>query len=337
MAIRLLVVDDSAFMRRIISDVVAGIDDVEVVGIARNGLDALEIIPKLNPDIITLDVEMPKLNGIETLKKIKENFNIPVIMLSSHSGSDITIEALQIGAFDFIEKPSDLKSNLSEFNLELEMKIKSVFNKKTISSEIKSSRNSLESRKDLRNIKAVVIGASTGGPKVLVYLISKLPDKIKVPIFIVQHMPKGFTTSLAARLNNESKVNVVEAEDGMIIQNNTVYLAPGDFHMYLERDRIKLNSNDKLHGVRPAVDYLFNTAAEIYKDNLLGVILTGMGKDGTNGMGKIKEFGGYNLAQSADSCVVYGMPGSAVSKGVVDEILSLEDLSTKLNQLVRVK
>ncbi|WFA07936.1 chemotaxis response regulator protein-glutamate methylesterase [Tissierella sp. Yu-01] len=334
MGIKLLVVDDSAFMRRIINDIVEQIDGVEIVGIARNGLEALEKIPKLNPDVITLDVEMPKLNGIETLKKIRENWKIPVIMLSSYTGTDITIEALQIGAYDFIEKPSDLNSNASNFKQEFEIKLKSIFGKKHIKNNGNPSKCT---HKDCNAIKAVVIGASTGGPKALVYLISRLPNKIKVPIFIVQHMPKSFTTSLANRMNNESKIKVVEAEDGMLVENNTVYLAPGDFHMTIEKDRISLNTRDKIHGVRPAVDYLFNTAAKIYKENLLGIILTGMGKDGSEGMRTIKEFCGYNIAQSEETCVVYGMPGSAVSKGVVDEILDLENISNKLNKFIEVK
>lgn len=336
MSIKLLVVDDSAFMRRIISDIVADIDGVEVVGIARNGLDALEIIPKLKPDIITLDVEMPKLNGIDTLKRIKELYKIPVIMLSSHSGTDITIEALQVGAVDFIEKPLDLKSNLTDLKIELEMKIKSVLHKKILTPT--SIRKSISSPNELKkDIKAVVIGASTGGPKALVYLISKLPEKIKVPIFIVQHMPKDFTTSFAARLNNETTVNVVEAQEGMLIQSGMIYLAPGDFHMTIEDNRIKLNSDIKLHGVRPAVDYLFDSAASIYGERLLGIIMTGMGKDGAEGMSVIKDLGGHNIAQNEETCVVYGMPSSAVAKNAVHEILSLEDISIKLNQLIRVK
>lgn len=337
MAIKLLIVDDSAFMRKIIGDTVSGYDGIEVAGIARNGLDALEIIPKVNPDIITLDIEMPKLNGIETLKEIKKNYNIPVIMLSSNTGSAVTIEALEEGAFDFIVKPVDLKANLSDFKLELWMKILSATKKENSGPANKKPIVKTEPKNDMKNIKAVVIGASTGGPKALVYLIQRLPERIKTPIFIVQHMPKGFTTSLANRLNNESSIDVVEAQDGMIIQDNMVYLAPGDFHMILDGNRIKLDTRDKIHGVRPAVDYLFQSAADIYKDKLLGIVLTGMGKDGSQGMVNIKEYKGYNVAQSMESCVVYGMPGSAVSKGVVDEILDLEDISTKLNEFVRVR
>ena len=336
MTIKLLVVDDSAFMRKIISDTIKEVDGVEVVGIARNGSDALEVIPKLQPDIITLDIEMPKLNGIETLKRIKEDFRIPVIMLSSNNKSYVTIEALELGALDFIEKPVDLTANLFEFRNELELKIKSVYNAKAYADKILND-DLCCSKSKCNDVKAVVIGASTGGPRALVYIVSRLPEKIKLPIFITQHMPKGFTSSLAERMDNESKISVVEASDGMVINKNTVYLAPGDLHMYLEGDKIRLNSNAKLHGVRPAVDYLFKTAAEKYQRNLLGIILTGMGKDGSDGMVAIKDHGGYNIAQSQESCVVYGMPGSAVSKGVVDEILDLESISTRLNQLVRVR
>lgn len=336
MPIKLLIVDDSAFMRKIIADLVAELEGIEIVGIARNGLDALEIIPKLNPDIITLDIEMPKLNGIETLKQIKKLYDIPVIMLSSLTGVDITIEALQIGAIDFIQKPTDLQADLNDLKIELDNKIKSSLRKSPISTIIKNAVIA-QSKSVEKNIKAVVIGASTGGPKALVSLISKLPKNLNIPIFIVQHMPKGFTTSFAARLDNESPVKVVEAMDGMAIESGTVYLAPGDYHMTLERGKIKLNVGDKLHGVRPAVDYLFNSAANIYGDELLGIILTGMGRDGAEGMNTIKNNGGYNIAQNEETCVVYGMPSSAVARGVVHEILSLDDISTNINKLIRVK
>lgn len=335
MTIKLLIVDDSAFMRKIIVDLVGELEGIEVVGIARNGLDALEAIPKLRPDIITLDVEMPKLNGLDTLKEIKKRYDIPVIMLSSLTGVDTTIEALQIGAIDFIEKPSDLQANLNDLKIELDNKIKSSVIRQSTPIVVKNFTPQCKTTSN--KINAVVIGASTGGPKALVSLISKVPKDLNVPIFIVQHMPKGFTTSFAARLNNESKVKVVEAVDGMKIENGTVYLAPGDFHMTLKNGRINLNSDDKLHGVRPAVDYLFFSAAETYGDSLLAIILTGMGRDGANGMVSVKNHCGYNIAQSEESCVVYGMPASAVAKGVVNEILSLEDISTNLNKMIRVK
>ncbi len=185
--------------------------------------------------------------------------------------------------------------------------------------------------------KAIVIGASTGGPKALVYLISNLPERISLPIFVVQHMPKGFTASFAERLDKESKVMVVEAEDKMPIVKGTVYIAPGDYHMELEDNMIRLNKKAKIFGVRPAVDYLFISAAEAYGRNLLGIILTGMGKDGAAGMLKIKEKGGYNIAQDMESSVVYGMPGHAINQNAVHQVLSLENISTVINYCVRVK
>lgn len=192
-------------------------------------------------------------------------------------------------------------------------------------------------RQRLNNIQAVVIGASTGGPTALAYLISKIPKDFNIPIFIVQHMPKGFTTTFALRLDSESNIKVVEAEDNMKIQKGIVYLAPGDFHMTIEKNRIRLNSEEKLFGVRPSVDYLFKSASNIYGDGLLGIIMTGMGRDGTDGMKTIKNNGGYNIAQNEESSVVYGMPGNAVANGVVDEIMSLDEISQVLNSLTKVK
>lgn len=337
MNIKLLIVDDSAFMRKIITDIVSDIEGIEVIGIARNGLDALEKIKRLQPDIITLDIEMPKLDGMETLKLIKKDYNIPVIMLSSIINRDITIEALQIGAVDFIEKPKDLKSDLANLSVELNRKIKSVAYKKDSCKEFCEKEDCAIEPKINKNIEGVVIAASTGGPKALVYLMSRLPENIKVPILIVQHMPKGFTTSFAERLDKESKVKVVEAKDGMKINKGVVYLAPGDYHMTIESNKISLNNQNKIYGVRPAADYLFKSSIKQYRDKLLGIILTGMGRDGSEGMVSIKKNGGYNIAQSEESCVVYGMPRNAVEKGAVDEIMDLEDISINLNKLIKVK
>lgn len=334
MTIKLMIVDDSAFMRKIIADSVEDIKGIEVAGIARNGLDALEKIDIIKPDVITLDIEMPKLNGIETLKAIKKKYKMPVIMLSSIRKTEVTFEALELGAIDFIEKPENLNQNLEEFKQELELKINSlIFSKNHIKKENKPQT----SNKGVGSVNAVVIGSSTGGPKALVYLVENLPKKIHIPIFIVQHMPKGFTLSFAERLDKLTSAKVVEAKDNMKIESGKIYLAPGDFHLRLEGSLIKLTKEDKMHGVRPAVDYLFQTASEIYREKLVGVILTGMGKDGTNGMESIKRFGGLTIAQDESSSVVFGMPGSAIAKGVVDEVLSLEDISKTLNNILRMR
>lgn len=331
---RLMIVDDSAFMRKIISDSLEGVKGIEVVGIGRNGLDALEKIDKLKPDIITLDIEMPKLNGLETLKEIKKKHDITVIMLSSIRKTEVTFEALELGAIDFIEKPENLNQNLSKFKEELELKLTSLTSCK---STCKSTKKRSSVNKSLPKTKAVVIAASTGGPKALVYLIENLPSPIDIPIFIGQHMPKGFTLSFAQRLDNLTEARVVEAQDNMRIEKGTIYLAPGDFHLRLENGYIRLSSEDKLHGVRPAADYLFESAAKIYRESLVGIILTGMGRDGTEGMRSIKAAGGTTIAQDEATSVVFGMPGSAIENGVVDEVFSLEDISKTLNDILRVK
>lgn len=334
MPIKLMVVDDSAFMRKIISDSVEGIESVEVVGIARNGLDALEKMDRYKPDIITLDIEMPRLDGIETLKRLKDQYDVKVIMLSSINKTNVTFEALELGAVDFIEKPQDINKNLEEFQKNLEWKLNSL-----VSPKVKREKRVKVEKTTSCNIKteAIVIGASTGGPKALVSIIENLPKRIGIPIFIAQHMPSGFTLSFAQRLDKLTDIKVLEAKDGMRIRNNKIYLAPGDFHMRISDGRIQLTREDKIHGVRPAVDYLFETASQKYGQSLLGVILTGMGRDGSIGMGHIKRNNGYTVAQDKETSVVFGMPGTAIADGVVDEVLSLDDISKLINKLLRVK
>ena len=346
MQVRLMVVDDSAFMRMIISDAASKIEGVVVVGTARNGQDAIENIERYRPNVITMDIEMPKMNGIDALKHIRKNYpDIEVIMLSSHSieGSAVTMEALEEGAFDFIEKSSD-RGDISFFASQLESKLLTVnlidkkMEKKEKYQEVKSERKeeSFETF-DYKKARAIVMGASTGGPKVLFQIVRSLPKELNIPVFIVQHMPKGFTKSFADRLDSECPLKVVEAEDNMIIENGTIYVAPGDYHMTIDGLRISLNQKPKLHGVRPAVDYLFESASGKYGKDLLGILFTGMGKDGAVGMSAIKASGGYNLAQNKETCVVYGMPGYAVSAGVVDEVMKPEEITEKILKIVKVK
>lgn len=341
MGIKVLVVDDSPFMRKIITEMIAEVPGLEVSGTARNGRDALKSIPVFKPDIVTLDIEMPGLNGLETLEIIKQDFDIPVVMMSSHSGEAITIEALELGAMDFIEKPIDLKNQKEEFKKEIEKKIKILFEPNSFSALEKLPASKLirdELKKEIPDkVKAIVIGASTGGPKALLHLVERFPEELNVPVFIVQHMPKGFTASFAERLNMKAKVPVVEAQAGMEIKKGTVYLAPGDYHMTLAQNKIKLSSTPKILGVRPAVDYLFQSAAENYGAELVGAILTGMGHDGSQGMVEIKRRNGFTLAQNQETSVVYGMPGNAVKKGVVDQVASLAELSDILNWIIRVR
>lgn len=331
--------DDSPFMRKIITETITSIDGLEVVGTARNGRDALKAIPQLQPDVITLDIEMPGLNGLETLEIIKREYAVPVIMMSSFSGEDNTIAALDLGAMDFIEKPLDIRNQSDAFKNEVADKIKPLFEQKKMDMPVEKSPlqlNGLEKRLP-NKIKAIVIGASTGGPKALFSIIRSLPENLSFPIFIVQHMPKGFTTSFSKRLDKESSATVVEAEEGMAIKGGIVYIAPGGYHMLIENDQIKLTEAAKIHGVRPAVDYLFETAADAYGKGLASFILTGMGQDGALGLAKIKKTGGFTVAQNRETSIVYGMPGNAVQKGVIDEIASLTEISELINWMIRMR
>lgn len=367
MPVRLMVVDDSAFMRRIVSDAASQIEGIEVVGAARNGQEALENIPRLKPDLITMDIEMPQMDGIEALKIVRRDYPaIQVIMLSAYSksGSDVTMEALKLGALDFIEKSMDRKNpGAGNLTTQLEDKLKvartltgsDMLKNRNLPEDWKipgekrlpgdgvtspsprmmteSAQSSLSSAYDYGKVRAVVIGASTGGPKVLFQIIGSLPKGLSVPVFIVQHMPKGFTASFAERLDSECTLDVVEAKHNMAISPGTVYVAPGDSHMTVEYGRIRLDERPKVHGVRPAVDLLFESAVRRYGKETLGILLTGMGRDGTAGMAAIKEVGGYNLVQDKGSCVVYGMPGNAAASGVVDEILTPEQIVDRISRI----
>ncbi|UXC64307.1 chemotaxis response regulator protein-glutamate methylesterase [Ligilactobacillus agilis] len=341
--IRILVVDDSAFMRKVITDLIAKMPGTELAGVARNGKAAVDFVKADSElDLVLMDVEMPLLNGLEALKQIKQFSSVPVVMLSALTNQEVTIEALESGATDFVEKPTNIMAIKDDWIREFFAKIKAASRQQrrplsrrrevaptaTTSGQVKSS---LELR---RNLKAVVIGSSTGGPRALLHLITALPARLAVPVIIVQHMPKGFTKTFAERMDAEAKPKVSEVSDGMLLKNE-VYLAPGDYHMVIKDGRLHLNQEPKMHGTRPAVDPLFDSAAAYYGQNLVGIILTGMGKDGAEGMGTILAKGGYTIAQDKDSCVVFGMPRSAIEKGVVNEVLSLDQIRVKLEELVR--
>lgn len=336
MSVKVLIVDDSALMRKVLGTMVQEIDDFILMDVARNGQDALKVLEHTKPDIITLDVEMPVMNGIETLKEIKKKYDIPIIMLSSKSDEETTILALELGAVDFLEKPTNIQKNWEYFKQDLKKRITVHFVDKEqanqrIINERKPSTQKISIKKD---INAVVIGASTGGPKALLSIIRALPKAINVPIFIVQHMPPGFTASFAKRLNSAAHVEVMEAKDGQVIKNGKVYLAPGGKHMTLHRGKIKLDERPKIHGVRPAVDYLFETAALEYGKHLLGVVLTGMGNDGTEGCRFLKATEAYIITQDKASSVVYGMPRNAAEKGYSNQIASLTEIGDVIKEMV---
>jgi two-component system, chemotaxis family, protein-glutamate methylesterase/glutaminase len=336
--IKVLVVDDSALMRKIISDMVNMESDMEVVDIARNGQDMLDKISKYNPNVVTLDVEMPIMDGITALKELKrKNYNIPVIMLSSVSqrGTALTMDCLESGAFDFISKPSgSISLDINKVKDELVAKIRLAFEKEstvpTVTERIQPVRKNLTNKVD-----AVVIGASTGGPKALYSVITNLPEKLGVPVFIVQHMPVGFTKAFADRLNSNSKIRVVEASDGMPVEKDVVYIAPGGYHMEVHGDKkIHLNTEPTIWGVRPAVDKLFFSASKVYGSHLLSVVLTGMGKDGAQGTVEVKKSGGVTISEDKSTCTIYGMPKATYETGMVDLVIPLDEVATQIIKIV---
>ncbi len=353
--ISVLIVDDSAFMRKSISIMLESDPDIKVIGTARNGEEGYESAKKLRPDIITMDIEMPVMDGLSALKKIMLDCPTPVIMVSSLTteGAEATLQALELGAVDFIPKElSYVNVNITKIKEDLISKVKEIVKQKLLNDRLKRLRSITERIKqdktpppiphaELPKImyKAISIGISTGGPLSLQKTIPMLSEKIRVPIFIVQHMPPKFTKSLAERLNNLSKLNVKEAENGETVENGTVYIAPGGYHMKVKNKNnngtvIEISEYplDTLH--RPSVDVMMNSVIDHYGKYMLGVIMTGMGKDGFEAIKHLKSIGGYSIAQDEDTCVVYGMPKAIVDGGLADTVLPLEKIPETINKVV---
>ncbi len=344
--INVLVVDDSAFMRRMLTDILESSGDINVIGTARNGLDALESLKFLKPDVITLDVEMPSMDGMSCLKQLQKITSSPVIMLSSHTknGEKATIEALEAGAIDFITKPTGL------FEISGEEKKKEIIEKIRIASRLTKKRHAVDKvataapaapahqieyqgRKCDKLKTIVAIGTSTGGPRALQEVLASIPGDIPAALIIVQHMPPGFTKSLAERLNSLSALNVKEGEHDEIIKPGYAYIAPGDYHMEIKSMPgdvlgIKLSKDPPVGGHRPAVNVMMNSIAKTRFPSVIGVIMTGMGSDGKEGVSNLKESNnGIIISQDEESCVVYGMPKAAVSTGIVDEVVPLKEIA----------
>jgi len=350
--IKVLVVDDSAFMRKSLSLLLESDPQIKVIDTAVDGLVAVEKAKRLKPDIITLDIEMPKMDGLTALEKIMSECPTAVIMVSSLTleGAEITLKALDLGAVDFIPKEMSFVSvAITGIKEELISKVKSIYQDKSVVSRLNRvnicDKKSTSSIKNVTynlpalNYKALAIGISTGGPISLQKIVPQLSEKTKIPVFIVQHMPPKFTASLADRLNSLSPLEVKEAENGEIVRNGVVYIAPGGLHMTIKRNRL---SNiiietteipkEVLH--KPSVDVMLDSLQEVYGKYMLGVIMTGMGKDGLAGIKKLKYAGGSCIAQDEDSCVVYGMPKAIVDNGLADIVASLEDIPKIINQAI---
>lgn len=339
--IRVLVVDDSAFMRNAITKMITSDPEFMVVGTARDGVEAIDKVISLRPDIVTLDIEMPRMNGLEALKVIMDKSPVPVVMLSSLTteGARETIEALELGAVDFIPKNlSDLSINIVKIKDYLIDKLKQIGRRKIVPKRRRHSGGTVVIRKSFegqRKISLVTIGSSTGGPRALQEIIPLLPEGFPVPVLVSQHMPRNFTGPFAERLNQLSKIPVKEAENEEPLMNGTVYIAPGGGHMEISRKkaidvriRIRPDNGDCIY--RPSVDIMMISAAGVFPGRVLGVILTGMGNDGLKGMKSIKQGGGRTIAQDEETCVVYGMPKAVVEAGLADKVLSIEQIAGEI-------
>ena len=342
--VRVLVVDDSALMRKLIPQILESDRSIEVVGTAMDGNFGLKKIEDLSPQVVTLDLEMPGMNGIDMLRQVmRKLYPVPVIVVSSHSteGASITLKALSFGAFDFVAKPKDVSTRMPEIAQELIAKIKAAANSKTVNVKPLASAQQQYGKAPVASTKAptkiVTIGISTGGPHALQYLFSQLPADFPGTILVVQHMPENFTEMFARRLDETSALRVKEAQSGDLLMPGRVLICPGSRHLKVKRlplgNVALLSDEPRIRGHRPSADVLFRSAAEEFGPQTVAVLMTGMGDDGAEGLGTVKVAGGMTIAQSEDSCVVYGMPKAAIDRGYATRVVGLEAMANTLMAL----
>jgi two-component system chemotaxis response regulator CheB len=343
--VRVLVVDDSALMRKLIPDMLQTDHSIEVVGTAIDGNFCLKKIEELKPQVITLDLQMPGMNGIDTLKEIMRRHPLPVIVVSSHSteGASITFKALGLGAFDFVTKPQDATSHMADAARELIAKIKAAAEGKVVRpGSLRSVHQArpekmVPSRHTPPPSRTVAIGISTGGPQALEFLLAQLPPDFPGTILVVQHMPEGFTEMFARRLDDLCSVRVKEAQTGDALQAGRVLICPGSRHLTVKHlplgDIVVLNNDAPVNGHCPSVEVLFRSVAQEFGRQAVGVLMTGMGDDGAEGLGELKKTGAVTIAQSEESCVVFGMPKAAIERGYATRVVALEGMPAALQVL----
>ncbi|KXS48327.1 two-component system, chemotaxis family, response regulator CheB [Halanaerobium congolense] len=331
--LKVMICDDSAFMRKIFSDTVESDSELTVIDTAYNGQNLLDKLEKNKADLLMLDIEMPVLNGLETLKIVKEKYSdLPVIMVSALDNSETVFKALDLGAFDFIPKPGgSISLNIDSIKEELISKLKAAHQSKK-----ERVTKPVQITKQIKEFPIVAIGTSSGGPRALTTLLSDIPDNFPAAFVIVQHMPAGFTKTLAERLNTVSGLNIKEAETGDKLEKGKGLLAPGDYHLEINhKGKVELNQKPKEHGVRPSVDYMLKSLARNFnKKRITACILTGMGRDGAAGMKELITGGAYGIIEAKESALVYGMPSAAAAKGAYDEILNINDIAARLIEIV---
>ena len=328
-------VDDSALMRKLIPQILERDNMIQVVGTAMDGQFALKKIGDLRPDVVTLDLEMPRMDGMETLREIMKRYGLPVIIVSAHTktGAAATFRALSIGAFDFVAKPKDvLSAQLEDIAKELSTKIRVAAASGRIRPAVAEAAMPVQKTKLEHRIaeQAVAIGLSTGGPNALRYLLSQSPPEFPAAVLVVQHMPEGFTEPLARRLDETSALQVKEAQSGDLLLAGRVLICPGNRHIKIRRMPLGniavLTDEAAVRGHRPSVDVLFRSLAQEFGPDGVAVLMTGMGEDGADGMGEVKAHGGTTIAQNEESCVVYGMPRAAIERGHASRVLPLESI-----------
>ena len=337
--IKVLIVDDSSFVRKALLRIFEAEPDIEVVGIARSGQEAIERLPLLNPDVVTLDINMPGMDGLETLKVIMERHPLPVLMLSQFTkqGAELTLKALELGAMDFVDKSTTGMMDFFDLAREITSKVKSIAGSRPI--RIGKQAVSLSAGKGRGLVDVVAIGTSTGGPLALQMILPKFSRDINFSILVVQHMPEGFTAPLAKRLDTLCDIEVREAEDGEMVRPGVALIAPAGHHMTVrkvrapefgEQKRITLGVGPREELHRPSVDVLFASVAEVYGKRAIGVILTGMGSDGVKGLGAIKEQGGFTIAQDEATSAIFGMPRVAIENNFAEKVLPITSIAEEI-------
>ncbi len=346
--IRVLIVDDSALMRRRITDILNSDEEIEVLDCVRTGTDAIKKVVKMRPDVITLDLAMPDIDGLTVLTYIMNEVPTPVVIISANvsPGGPNALKALELGAVEIVKKPG------GEISLDIESAEKEIIRKVKAASKVDVKRvravfNMFKNIAPAKLIKApsglskiVAVGASTGGPKAIKEILPYFSADIPAAFLFVQHMPAGFTRSMAERLNWVTKIDIKEAEDGDIIKAGHGYIAPGDYHMVVEMRGddavISLNKGPKVNRVRPSITVMMDSVVRIFGARTIGVLLTGMGQDGVAGMRNIKNAGGRTFAEDKSTCVVYGMPRVAIEEGIIDEVLPISHMGLGIMKQIKI-
>lgn len=341
--IRTLVVDDSVFMRTILKNALTRAAEIEVIASAQNGHEAVEKIKELKPDVVTLDIEMPGLNGLEVLRKVMKECPVPIVMVSTKTqdGARMTFEALELGAVDYVAKPlADQAASLQRFQEKVIHAVATAYESNRSRLHYANKPKILKPRSGHMQTEGTVvaIGISAGGPATLHELIPLFPREFP-PVVITQHMPANFTGPFAARLDATSQLNVREATSGEELRPGTLFIAPGDRHLRVRRrgNDVCTSTDDgpKVSGFRPSVDVLFESVAQTYGANAIGLVMTGMGSDGAEGIRMLRKAGARTLAQDRDSSIVYGMPKAAADTGCVDKIVSLAEIPDTLVKMLQ--